>query len=1163
MANSDNERVTFALSRMKADIQGISNLLSELGYSLLPDKNQLLDVSILLQRKDLREKVIDARKLFSLRSQWTHPETGQAFSKEAVVLAFELSNEELLSQRWPFEITRYVSLHGMPFSQGILFFWARKGSSFAVTAYTQSATQPDAVVVRRLLVELENVARTDLESLIGLYGLSLQPKSIIQSFLDALPYSKVGVEFFSAYHTLFQIVTSRLLKTKALSSEEEIYEYAQRLLGRIVFLYFLQRKGWLAKDKAFLKKGRKGLSSEELFDWLHEVFSKLNNENRSEADLRAIPFLNGSLFEKDRYAESQMRKIRTACSPVLPELLETLDRYNFTISESTPLDKEVAVDPELLGNILESMLPEVERGDKGTFYTHQDEMLFMAREGIRSYLERFPDLLNKEQVLYLTYGIDSSSRPRLEPRKAREVKDKLRAIRILDPAVGSGGFLLAVLQTLLNVRRRLNGIIGAFEQDYDMKLEFVEKCLYGVDIESEAIELARLRLWLTLVVDESVENVRKLPNLDYNLYRGDSLKLSPAEKGIQTTLKTDHVRRKATTNLIGSLRTQFVKSYGKAKTNAAIELNGALMDLIELDTGHKPPDPIPFSYRYYFSDIMADGGFDLILMNPPYIRQEEIGRLPGQDPGRYKDEIISDMTRITGNKFVPDKKSDISVYFHVRALSLLKRGGTAAVIASSKWLDVGYGAPLQEYMLCNSSIEYVFESVDRSFSAGVNVVITIITKRTGNQLENLTRFVYLKQPFADVSVTSLSDILRTVGWKETMQYRLRTKTQKELLVEGHMPHKNLGEINAKGIIPLSSDLPTKSVTKEEIGYVGSKWGNVWLRAPRIYFAILERCNRDLARLHPTVGIKRGLLTGCNDYFILKSSGKGEKRGTLRCTNGFGYEFELEEKYCLPILRDPESVRSYITKSTEMQHRVFYCREKRELLRGSQALEYIKWGERNYTEVIRGKDKGSKTRICDLSTVKSRTEWYRLSDTEPSTVALPIIVKNRHLIPGSEVALLTTHNFDLLYCDHPIDLWLYLNSMVFRMFMELYGRIEGEGALQLMVEEYKLCPVMKSFPGLSEKFRKLEQFKRRDAYKVVNIVEEGPLELQHGDRKELDELVLSRLGFTVVKERESILNELYVWLQDFVRWRLERPIKAPKSPSRFAARRADTGIQTKI
>jgi len=1141
--------------------EGVEDFLGFLGYPLISEKEQLLDSDVLFQQKDMRERVVRSYKLFGQKAQWVHPVSRQSFDVEATVMLFELVDEQTLRSRWPFEITRYVVKFGLRSAQALFFFVAPSSRSFVVSAYTESLAIPERVQVRRLVVDVDNVARTDVESLAELFYSLFTPTTMIHCFRNALPYLKVGQAFFREYHNHFQILSKRL--RKVFGSTAEAYGFAQRLLGRITFLYFLQRKGWLDKDRAYLKKRTQGLDGKKLIKFLYELFDILNTEGYEDKSKGVIPYLNGSLFEKERYSNAQMAKLMDACTPVVRDVLSVFDEYNFTISESTPLDKEVAVDPELLGSLFESMLPEAERGDKGTFYTHQEEMLFMAREALRVYLSRFPNLLTQEQVFYLVYGSELSEKQKIEPKVAREVKDLLRQIKILDPAVGSGGFLMAALQTILEVRARLNGIIGALEQAYDVKLETIENNLFGVDIEHEAMELARLRLWLTLVVDESLENIRPLPNLDYNLHQGDSLKIPEFEKKLrQIRINVDHAIRNALLKQITTTREEYSRAHGKEKNSKRQELENALRSLLEIETGIKPPKVLPFSYRYFFADVIANGGFDIILMNPPYIEQRNIGKLPGQNPTSYKTEIREDSKILTDGKFTSNKQSDISIYFHARCLSLLKDGGAAVVIATSKWLDAKYGVPLQEHLIRNSAIDCVYDSAQRSFSADVNTVITIMRRLAEPNLDNLVRFVYFKVSYKDVDSSTIKSLLSVNReWRTplmTQSYRIMTIRQRTLYEIGSTSFLDTTQDNKNELRTKPSKVPEATKTD----YVGSKWGNLFLRAPPVYYQILEKAAGRLKPIEQLFRVLRGTTSGADDFFFLKKCGDGSG-GFSIYINGLGYKTRIEDHFCPPAVCDPEDTLRYEIEEKNLSYHIFMCREERQKLRGTYALKYIEWAEtdpKSKVRVRRGKDRGKLVRVFDLPTTKSRRLWYQVSEIVPARLFLPEMVKNRHVIPMSEKPLCAADSFYLLYTDNPLDVWLYLNSSIFRLFMELNGRGEGAGALHMMVYEYKQCPIIHPMIKLSEKFSRLKHFKSRTAYRFINIAEQGPLELEQEDRKELDESVLTAMGFTEKEEREAALKEIYSWLLERVRERLLKPKTAPESVAKSIGRKR---IQTDL
>jgi len=751
---------------------------------------------------------------------------------------------------------------------------------------------------------------------------------------------------------------------------------------------------------------------------------------------------------------------------------------------------------------------------------------------------------------------------RIEPKVARELKDALRRIKILDPAVGSGGFLIAALQSLLAIRERLNRIIGTVEPAYDAKLEMIENNLFGVDIEYEAIELARLRLWLTLIVDEAVENVRPLPNLDFNLHQGDSLKIPPFEKKVrQTKITSDHSFRDALLRQISQTREEYNRSHGKAKERIREELEKALRKLVELETG-ATPKILPFSYKYFFADITADGGFDVVMMNPPYIQQEDVGKLPGQNPKTYKSEIAEDMKSVTANRFSPNKQSDVSIYFHIRSISLLKESGVAVVIGTNKWLDARYGIPFQEFLLRNTSVECIYDSAFRSFAADVNTVISVIRRTSVGTTENPAHFVYFRMPFKEVEGTLIEEILahRNEGLFFKQLYRMTVRTQGQLYEDGLTEvDEDLEKISIR-----KSAL--KVLSKPERKYVGTKWGNLHLRAPPVYYEIASRFRGRSKPLGQIYFLMRGATTGAVDFFLLKELEKDNTRGLVKCRNGFGKELWLEGRFCPPVLTDPEDIEGYVVSKRDLSTRIFMCTEDKGSLSGTKALEYIQWAEENNeakVRIIRGEKREKLVRLPELPTMQGRSNWYQLSSIEPPDIMLPNIVKNRHVIPLSPDKVYSDDTFIGIHVKKGQDsrnLWLYLNSALFRLFMELNGRSEGAGALHMMVYEYKQCPLPYPLPNLEAEFKALKQFASRTAYRIVNVSEESPLELRQPDRRELDELVLRHLGIDKADERRRVLDEIYKWLEQRVAERLTKPKTAPESAAQSIGRRESTDLR---
>jgi len=384
----------------------------------------------------------------------------------------------------------------------------------------------DVGVWKRKLIKLnldrENAYYTDrwVLSEIALKDETDDPKKIYKSLQQAFGVQKVTKKFFVEYKKNFDMLIESLKRNNRgiplFYYPEHLYAFAQRFMGRLMFLYFLQKKGWLAGDKKFItnwfnksKKERKNFYQ----NILEPLFFEILNRKRPNDDspFGKIPFLNGGLFEKDYDGLVYIP------DTTIENILKFLNSYNFTISEEVPLEVEVAVNPEMLGKIFESMLPEYERGKKGTFYTPRPIVHYMCRESLKEYLVSFSDI-PRYKVLPL---IEEGKVKQLTPAEAKKLHELLKNVKILDPAVGSGAFLVGMMQEIIRLRRALGSILDEKILDAELKREIIQENLYGVDIEPEAIEIARLRLWLSLVVDE--EEPEPLPNLDYKILQGNSL----------------------------------------------------------------------------------------------------------------------------------------------------------------------------------------------------------------------------------------------------------------------------------------------------------------------------------------------------------------------------------------------------------------------------------------------------------------------------------------------------------------------------------------------------------------------------------------------------------------------------------------------------------------
>lgn len=459
-------------------------------------------------------------------------------------------------------------------------------------AFTWARRRPDGKIeLRSLPYETGSPARTTLERLALLefplheldrYPDATPPLTAVTDKLDAAFDKKpVTRKFFADFCAVFEKTCHDIANRHPRWPRETVEREAQTLLNRLLFLWFIQRKGWLNRQRDFLVAHfrehftRDPRGTSYLRDFLRPVFVKLSTKG-PQADLPGLdlPFLNGGLFADEYGAEQRDDDVRRrhelrvgndTFQHIFDDLLEA---YNFTVREDTPLDVDVAIDPEMLGKIFESLVLQLEqsqvggkssRHDTGSYYTPRPIVHYLCREALAAWLADQPPFATVEnrkskiaQLLALdaSDGIDETERATLDalltPEKARTLASRLYDLRACDPAVGSGAFPVALLHELVNLARlaetRARGkdpVAADPRWLFDTKTRFIERCLYGVDLQDRAVEICKLRLWLSLVVDypldvdvdacerhsfrDALRRLPALPNLDFKIRRANSL----------------------------------------------------------------------------------------------------------------------------------------------------------------------------------------------------------------------------------------------------------------------------------------------------------------------------------------------------------------------------------------------------------------------------------------------------------------------------------------------------------------------------------------------------------------------------------------------------------------------------------------------------------------
>ena len=502
--------------------------------------------------------------------------------------------------------------------------------------------------------------------------------------------------------------------------EKPIRDYVKKLLGRIVFLHFLQKKGWLGVpagkewgegDHDFMLKLFENASPEQKENFLDEVleglFANGLDTNRSDnGDVYdtgvqgfcncRIPYLNGGLFERDALDE----KISHFPAKYFESLLTMLSQYNFTIDENDPNDAEVGVDPEMLGRIFENLLED--NKDKGAFYTPKEIVQYMCRESLIAYLQTDQKEDDKERIrqFVTTHDVD------LLGELKEEIEQKLIDVKICDPAIGSGAFPMGLLRELFFCRSAIEPNI--VEKAADIKRHIIQNNIYGVDIERGAVEIARLRFWLALIVDEKSPEV--LPNLDFKIMQGNSL--LEQYKGVDLsamTKRTVDVGNQLTffNDMLDvyckELRDKLAEYYACPEHSKKVELRNEIAELvkqqlieqhiyIDFEDLDLSANSQFFLWHTWFHDVFSrpsKEGFDIVIGNPPYISAPT--QIASKELNEQRQRIVA------SNKYKSlNEKWDLYIPFIELGLQLLCTNGTFSMIVPYPLTNQKYGKKLRK-----------------------------------------------------------------------------------------------------------------------------------------------------------------------------------------------------------------------------------------------------------------------------------------------------------------------------------------------------------------------------------------------------------------------------------------------------------------------------------
>ena len=549
--------------------------------------------------------------------------------------------------------------------------------------------------LRRMVVERDLPRRTAVQQVSNIYWNHRQSGSIRLALDEAFDVEPVTKEFFAEYKRVFQIAEESVsgFGDEDDKEREARRRFVQTLFNRLMFIYFLSRKGWLAfkGDKDYLNALWRDYRNENGDNFYANrltalFFAGLNNPQSRNlmqdnpvlyGAIGNVPFLNGGLFERNELDQRNGVTVRDeAIEPILTGLF---DRFNFTVMESTPFDVEVAVDPEMLGKVFEELV--TGRHDSGAYYTPRPVVSFMCRESLKGYLEGQETGLTSDAIVRF---VDSYDTEGIQVAQARRVAAALEQVAVVDAACGSGAYLLGMMQELIELQTALFNAGVDAKALYDLKLEIIQRNLYGVDIDDFAVNIAMLRMWLSLAIEYEGDQPEPLPNLDFKVVTGDSLLGPDPSPSVEMQgilgYDAEAVRR------LGRLKAEYMRaSLGPDKERLRHDIQetgGAIRESL----GVVGMANSGVDWRVEFAEVFAQKrGFDIAIANPPYVQLQRNGGLLAN---RYKDAKYTTLVR-TG---------DIYQLFYERGCQVLRaNGGMLTYITSNSWLKAEYGKKTRQF----------------------------------------------------------------------------------------------------------------------------------------------------------------------------------------------------------------------------------------------------------------------------------------------------------------------------------------------------------------------------------------------------------------------------------------------------------------------------------
>lgn len=569
-----------------------------------------------------------------------------------------------------------------------------------------------------------------------------EPQRTIHTTLwNALQLKEVNKQFYSYIAEHFNEVVT-CLKTDG-KSEEDAKQFSSRLLGRLLFIWFLRKMEIINEAKGYFDTEE--LNASDYYDQKLKslFFETLNTESqdRSNGDL-ITPYLNGGLFEakENDFLDEKL----DFPDNFFKRLFSHFNEFNFTTDESSADFELIAVDPEMLGQVFESLLASQSddndnnsRNNTGSFYTPREIVGYMVKETLRKYLYSKIDEIHHNGIDELLDLSDSQWLSRKSTSSAdvwgvnskkviAEIKLALDNFKVLDPAVGSGAFPMGMMQQLLKTYERIE---TRFDP-YKLKLSIIENNIFGIDLQPMAIDISRLRAWLSVIVDETdKENIKPLPNLDFKFIAANSLiKLDSGQTDIFNDPNMDSKLQELRKKYFNARKPHTKKEY----QDKYYKLTMGQGHMFEDDRTLQLKSFDPFKNRNaanFFDPHIMFGivdGFDAVIGNPPYIHFEKMKK-------NVRDYYSKNYKKLGFTTYAA--RGDIYTLFYEKGIELLKKGGFLSFITSNKWMRAEYGLKLRDFFVQHTNpIELIDLGSGIFESATVDTNILLVQKDSNHHI---------------------------------------------------------------------------------------------------------------------------------------------------------------------------------------------------------------------------------------------------------------------------------------------------------------------------------------------------------------------------------------------------------------------------------------------